>query len=33
EGDAALLTAADGQRITATAPAEALVWEMHAVAG
>ncbi|MGH3385579.1 MAG: pirin family protein [Nocardioidaceae bacterium] len=33
DGDAALLTAADGQRITATAPAEALVWEMHVTTG
>jgi redox-sensitive bicupin YhaK (pirin superfamily) len=30
EGDAARLTAADGQRVTATEPSEILVWEMHA---
>ncbi|MFC0430984.1 pirin family protein [Kutzneria buriramensis] len=29
-GDAARFTASGGQRITATAPAEILVWEMHA---
>ncbi|MER6202214.1 pirin family protein [Streptomyces sp. NPDC001586] len=29
-GDAVRLTATGGQRITATAPAEILVWEMHA---
>jgi redox-sensitive bicupin YhaK (pirin superfamily) len=30
EGDAARLTATGGQRVTATEPAEILVWEMHA---
>ena len=30
EGDAARLTASGGQRVSATAPAEVLVWEMHA---
>jgi hypothetical protein len=30
EGDAARLTATGGQRVTATEPAEVLVWEMHA---
>lgn len=30
EGDAVRFTAAGGQRISATAPAEILVWEMHA---
>src|ERR1700754_1134314 len=30
EGDAVRFTATGGQRITATAPAEILVWEMHA---
>jgi redox-sensitive bicupin YhaK (pirin superfamily) len=30
EGDAVRLTATGGQRLTATAPAEVLVWEMHA---
>jgi redox-sensitive bicupin YhaK (pirin superfamily) len=30
EGDAVRLTATGGQRITATEPAEILVWEMHA---
>jgi quercetin 2,3-dioxygenase len=30
EGDAARCTAVGGQRVTATAPAEILVWEMHA---
>lgn len=30
EGDAVRLTATGGQRVTATAPAEVLVWEMHA---
>lgn len=30
EGDAARLTATGGQRVTAVAPAEVLVWEMHA---
>ncbi len=29
-GDAARLTATGGQRVTATEPAEILVWEMHA---
>jgi quercetin 2,3-dioxygenase len=29
-GDAARLTGVGGQRVTATAPAEILVWEMHA---
>ncbi|PND56885.1 quercetin 2,3-dioxygenase [Mycobacterium sp. ENV421] len=30
EGDAVRFTAAGGQRVTATAPSEILVWEMHA---
>jgi redox-sensitive bicupin YhaK (pirin superfamily) len=30
EGDAVRLTATGGQRVTATGPAEVLVWEMHA---
>ena len=30
EGDAVRLTATGGQRVTATEPAEVLVWEMHA---
>ena len=30
EGDAARLTATGGRRVTATEPAEVLVWEMHA---
>jgi redox-sensitive bicupin YhaK (pirin superfamily) len=30
EGDAVRLTATGGQRVTATTPAEILVWEMHA---
>ncbi len=30
EGDAVRLTAAGGRRLTATGPAEVLVWEMHA---
>jgi redox-sensitive bicupin YhaK (pirin superfamily) len=30
EGDAVRFTASGGQRVTATAPAELLVWEMHA---
>ncbi len=30
EGDAVRLTASGGQRVTATEPAEILVWEMHA---
>ncbi|MGK2866050.1 MAG: pirin family protein [Mycobacterium sp.] len=30
EGDAARLTATGGQRVTATEPAEILLWEMHA---
>jgi quercetin 2,3-dioxygenase len=29
-GDAARITAAEGQRVTATEDAEILVWEMHA---
>ena len=29
-GDAVRLTASGGQRVTATEPAEVLVWEMHA---
>lgn len=33
EGDAARLTATGGQRVTATEPAEILVWEMHASLG
>lgn len=32
EGDAARITGGGGQRITATGPAEVLVWEMHAQA-
>jgi redox-sensitive bicupin YhaK (pirin superfamily) len=30
EGDAVRFTASGGQRVTATAPSELLVWEMHA---
>ena len=30
DGDAARFTAAGGHRVTATAPSEILVWEMHA---
>jgi redox-sensitive bicupin YhaK (pirin superfamily) len=30
EGDAVRFTASGGQRVTATTPAEILVWEMHA---
>jgi hypothetical protein len=30
EGDAVRFTATGGQRVTATEPAEILVWEMHA---
>jgi redox-sensitive bicupin YhaK (pirin superfamily) len=30
EGDAVRFTASGGQRVTATQPAEILVWEMHA---
>ena len=30
EGDAVRFTASGGQRVTATEPAEILVWEMHA---
>ena len=30
QGDAVRFTASGGQRVTATAPAEILVWEMHA---
>ena len=33
EGDAVRFTATGGQRVTATDPAEILVWEMHATAG
>jgi redox-sensitive bicupin YhaK (pirin superfamily) len=33
EGDAVRLTASDGVRVTAHAPAEILVWEMHAALG
>ncbi|MDT7573236.1 MAG: quercetin 2,3-dioxygenase [Actinomycetota bacterium] len=33
EGDAVRLTATGGQRITASEPAEVLVWEMHAGVG
>jgi redox-sensitive bicupin YhaK (pirin superfamily) len=33
EGDAVRFTASGGQRVTATAPAEILVWEMHAGLG
>jgi redox-sensitive bicupin YhaK (pirin superfamily) len=32
-GDAARITAVGGQRVTATEPAEILVWEMHAAVG
>jgi quercetin 2,3-dioxygenase len=32
-GDAARITAAEGQRVTATEDAEILVWEMHATLG
>lgn len=32
-GDAARMTASGGQRISATAPSELLVWEMHAALG
>jgi hypothetical protein len=30
EGDAVRLTATGGQKVTATEPAEILLWEMHA---
>ena len=30
QGDAVRFTASGGQRVTATGPAEILVWEMHA---
>ena len=33
EGDAVRFTATGGQRVTATTPAEILVWEMHAGIG
>ena len=33
EGDAVRLTASDGVRVAARAPAEILVWEMHAALG
>ena len=33
EGDAVRFTAIGGQRVTATTPAEVLVWEMHATLG
>ncbi|WP_375486188.1 pirin family protein [uncultured Mycobacterium sp.] len=33
EGDAVRFTASEGQRVTATEPAEILVWEMHATLG
>ena len=33
EGDAVRLTGVGGQRVTATGPAEVLVWEMHATIG
>jgi redox-sensitive bicupin YhaK (pirin superfamily) len=33
EGDAVRFTATGGQRVTATTPAELLVWEMHAAVG
>jgi redox-sensitive bicupin YhaK (pirin superfamily) len=33
EGDAVRFTATGGQRVTATAPSEILVWEMHATVG
>jgi redox-sensitive bicupin YhaK (pirin superfamily) len=33
EGDAVRFTATGGQRVTATTPAEILVWEMHAALG
>jgi hypothetical protein len=32
-GDAVRCTATGGQKITATEPAEVLVWEMHATLG
>jgi redox-sensitive bicupin YhaK (pirin superfamily) len=32
-GDAVRFTATGGQRVTATTPAEILVWEMHAAVG
>ncbi len=32
-GDAVRFTATDGQQVTATEPAEILVWEMHATLG
>ena len=32
-GDAVRLTATGGQRVTATEPAEILLWEMHATLG
>ncbi len=32
-GDAVRSTATGGQRLTATTPAEVLVWEMHAALG
>jgi hypothetical protein len=32
-GDAVRFTATGGQRVTATTPAEILVWEMHATLG
>jgi hypothetical protein len=33
EGDAVRFTATGGQTVTATEPAEILVWEMHATIG
>ncbi|GBE63757.1 putative quercetin 2,3-dioxygenase [Mycobacterium sp. MFM001] len=33
EGDAVRFTDSDGQRVTATAPSEILVWEMHTALG
>jgi quercetin 2,3-dioxygenase len=33
DGDAVRFTATGGQRVTATTPAEVLVWEMHAAVG
>jgi len=33
EGDAVRLTASDGRRVTASAPSEILVWEMHSAFG
>jgi hypothetical protein len=33
EGDAARFTASTGTRVTASEPAEILVWEMHSALG